>query len=47
LTPKITLDANSDKPGIFHIITKTSPAAGSSVAKGTTIVLYYKDSKTA
>jgi hypothetical protein len=47
LTPKITLDANSDKPGIFHIITKTSPAAGSTVAKGTTIVLYYKDSKTA
>jgi len=44
LNPSITLDATSNKPGIFHIITKTSPAVGSSVPKGTKVVLYYKDS---
>jgi len=45
LKPDIKLTAASDKPGIFHIITKTSPAAGSSVAPGQEVVLYYKDSK--
>jgi len=46
LRPSITFTAASNKPGIFHIITKTSPAVGSSVAKGTTVVLYYRDSST-
>jgi hypothetical protein len=44
LNPKITLTASSDKPGIYHIITKTSPAAGAQVAPNTTVVLYYRDS---
>jgi hypothetical protein len=47
LKPLITFTAASNHPGIFHIITKTSPAAGTSVARGTTVTLYYRDSKTA
>jgi hypothetical protein len=43
--PSITLTSASNKPGIFHIITKTSPAAGSNASKGSTVTLYYKDSK--
>lgn len=46
LQPSITFTTASNKPGIFHIITKTSPPAGTMVAKGTKVVLYYKDSKT-
>jgi PASTA domain len=46
LKPSISITAASSKPGIFHIITKTSPAAGSKVAKNSTVVLYYRDSKT-
>jgi hypothetical protein len=46
LDPQITLTSASNKPGIFHIITKTGPAAvGSTVAPGTVVKLYYKDSK--
>jgi PASTA domain len=45
LNPKITLTASSDKKGIDHIITKTSPAAGKKVAPNTTVVLYYRDQK--
>jgi hypothetical protein len=47
LVPDITLAASSDKPGISHIITKSSPAVGSRVAPGTRIILYYKDEGTA
>lgn len=47
LKPKITFTAASNHPGIFHIITKTQPAVGSSVAKNSTVVMYYRDSKTA
>jgi|SRR5580692_1990820 Flp pilus assembly protein TadG len=46
LHPEITLTPASNKPGIFHIVTKTGPAqVGQSVAPGTVIKLYYKDSK--
>lgn len=45
--PQITLTSASNHPGIWHIITKTQPAEGSSAAKGSIIKLYYKDSKTA
>jgi hypothetical protein len=44
LNGTITLDPTSDKKGIYHIVTKTQPAAGTSVAKGTTVVIYYRDS---
>jgi hypothetical protein len=43
LVPDITLTASSNKPGISHIITKSSPAVGSKVAPGTRVILYYKD----
>lgn len=46
LKGSITLTAASNHPGIWHIVTKTQPAVGSSVAKGSTVVLYYRDSKT-
>jgi hypothetical protein len=44
LRPSIRFTATSDKPGIFHIITKTSPAVGTNVPTGTTVTLYYRDS---
>jgi hypothetical protein len=47
LKPDLTLNRASDKKGIFHIITKTSPPAGSSVARGSTVTLYYRDSSRA
>lgn len=47
LRGSITLTAASNHPGIFHIVTKTSPASGASAAKGSTVVIYYRDSKTA
>lgn len=46
LKPEITFTAAANKPGIYHIITKTSPAVGASVAPGTTVILYYKTSST-
>jgi PASTA domain len=47
LNGTISLDANSNKPGIFHIITKTQPPAGTSVATGSNVILYYRDTTTA
>jgi len=46
LNGSISLDATSNKPGIFHIVTKTQPAAGTQVASGSTVVIYYRDSTT-
>jgi PASTA domain len=43
----ITLDSQSNHPGIFHVITKTVPSAGTSVPKGSQVTLYYQDSKSA
>jgi beta-lactam-binding protein with PASTA domain len=43
----ITLNSQSNKPGIFHVITKTVPAAGTSVPKGSQVTMYYQDSKSA
>jgi hypothetical protein len=43
----ITLDSTSNKPGIFHVITKTVPAAGTSVPTGSQVTMYYQDSSSA